>query len=128
MSESTLHEVVDRVADFLEAVAPKYLKMPLTEEEKQQTCVCFEAIAGFPKVLGAMDGTHIRTRCPNKKVRASFVDRHDTPTYTLQAGRFHIIADAACPLREYIMTPYRDHGHMTGEKKRFNYRLWSSQE
>ncbi|KAH7940246.1 hypothetical protein HPB52_022566 [Rhipicephalus sanguineus] len=39
MSESTLHEVVDRVADFLEAVAPKYLKMPLTEEEKQQTSV-----------------------------------------------------------------------------------------
>ncbi|KAH7951591.1 hypothetical protein HPB52_010452 [Rhipicephalus sanguineus] len=163
MSESTLHEVVDRVADFLEAVAPKYLKMPLTEEEKQQTSVCFEAIAGFPNVLGAMDGTHIRTRCPNKKVKASFVDRHDTPTYTLQgicnadrlfldvfcgppgrchdsnvydlsfvsaklpviceAGRFHIIADAAYPLREYIMTPYRDHGHMTAEEKRFNYRL-----
>ncbi|KAH7961088.1 hypothetical protein HPB52_001893 [Rhipicephalus sanguineus] len=163
MSESTLHEVVDRVADFLEAVAPKFLKMPLTEEEKQQTSVCFEAIAGFPNVLGAMDGTHIRTRCPNKKVKASFVDRHDTPTYTLQgicnadrlfldvfcgppghchdsnvyelsfvsaklpviceAGRFHIIADAAYPLREYIMTPYRDHGHMTVEEKRFNYRL-----
>ncbi|KAH7971861.1 hypothetical protein HPB52_003484 [Rhipicephalus sanguineus] len=82
MSESTLHEVVDRVADFLEAVAPKFLKMPLTEEEKQQTSVCFEA-----------------------------------------AGRFHIIADAAYPLREYIMTPFRDHGHMTVEEKRFNYRL-----
>ncbi|KAH7944383.1 hypothetical protein HPB52_018863 [Rhipicephalus sanguineus] len=81
---SEIHEVVDRVADFLEAVAPKYLKMPLREEEKQQTSVCFEAIAGFPNVLGAMDGTHIRTRCPNKKVKASFVDRHDTPTYTLQ--------------------------------------------
>ncbi|KAH7943620.1 hypothetical protein HPB52_009566 [Rhipicephalus sanguineus] len=74
MSESMLHEVVDRVADFLEAVAPKYLKMPLTEEEKQQTSVCFEAV------------------------------------------------DAAYPLREYIMTPYRDHGHMTAEEKRFNYR------
>ncbi|KAH7943106.1 hypothetical protein HPB52_005504 [Rhipicephalus sanguineus] len=50
MSESTLHEVVDRVADFLEAVAPKYLKMPLTEEEKQQTSVCFEAVySGIPE-------------------------------------------------------------------------------
>ncbi|KAL1477841.1 hypothetical protein MTO96_035430 [Rhipicephalus appendiculatus] len=163
MAESTLHGVVDRVEDFLEAVAPLYLRMPRTEDEKQQTSACFEAIAGFPNVLGAMDGTHIRTRCPNKKVKASFVDRHDTPTYTLQgicnadrlfldafcgpsgrchdanvfelsfvsaelpviceAGRFHIIADAAYPLREFVMTPYRDHGHMTGEEKRFNYRL-----
>ncbi|KAH7969990.1 hypothetical protein HPB52_023653 [Rhipicephalus sanguineus] len=152
MSESKLHEVVDRVADFLEAVAPKYLKMPLTEEEKQQTSVCFEAIAGFPNVLGAMDGTHIRTRCPNKKVKASFVDRHDTSTYTLQGicnadrlfldvfcgppGRCHdsnvyelSFVSAKLPVnlrgwpREYIMTPYRDHGHMTAEEKRFNYRL-----
>ncbi|KAL1472499.1 hypothetical protein MTO96_022953 [Rhipicephalus appendiculatus] len=163
MAESTLHGVVDRVEDFLEAVAPLYLKMPRTEEEKQQTSACFEAVSGFPNVLGAMDGTHIRTRCPNKKVKASFVDRHDTPTCTLQgirnadrlfldafcgpsgrchdanvfelsfvsvelpaiceAGRFHIIADAAYPLREFVMTPYRDHGHMTGEGKRFNHRL-----
>ncbi|KAL1477071.1 hypothetical protein MTO96_036048, partial [Rhipicephalus appendiculatus] len=37
MAESTLHGVVDRVEDFLEAVAPLYLKMPRTEEEKQKT-------------------------------------------------------------------------------------------
>ncbi|KAL1446483.1 hypothetical protein MTO96_028816 [Rhipicephalus appendiculatus] len=163
MAESTLHGLVDRVADFLEAIAPMHLKVPSTEAEKQQTSAGFEAVAGFPNVLGSMDRTHIRTRCPNKKVKASFVDRRDTPMYTLQgichadrlfldtfcgpsgrchyadvfelsfmsaelpvfceAGRFHIIAEAAYPLRELLMTPRRDHGHMTGEENRFNYRL-----
>ncbi|KAH7969148.1 hypothetical protein HPB52_015120 [Rhipicephalus sanguineus] len=33
------------------------------------------------------------------------------------------VADAAYPLRVYIMTPYRDHGHMITEEKRFSYSL-----
>ncbi|KAL1478155.1 hypothetical protein MTO96_035177 [Rhipicephalus appendiculatus] len=43
MAESMVHGVVDRVEDCLEAVAPSYLKMPRTEEEKQQTSACFKA-------------------------------------------------------------------------------------
>lgn len=32
----------------------------------------------------------------------------------------HIIADAAYPLRKWLVTPYRDNGHLTEEQKRFN--------
>lgn len=41
----------------------------------------------------------------------------------LRPDRKRPVADAACPLRVYIMTPYRDHGHMIAEEKRFSYSL-----
>ncbi|KAL3181612.1 hypothetical protein MRX96_036728 [Rhipicephalus microplus] len=41
MAESTLHRVVNLVANVLEAVTPMYLKM-LRTMEKQQTSSCFE--------------------------------------------------------------------------------------
>ena len=35
----------------------------------------------------------------------------------------HIIADGAYPLRRWLMTPYRDSGHLSQEQKHFNYLL-----
>lgn len=32
----------------------------------------------------------------------------------------HIIADAAYPLKNWLLTPYRDNGHLTAVQKRFN--------
>jgi hypothetical protein len=30
-----------------------------------------------------------------------------------QCGQAHVIGDAAYPLREWLMTPFRDNGHLT---------------
>lgn len=38
----------------------------------------------------------------------------------------HIIADAAYPLRMWLLTPYRDNGHLTHEQRRYNNYLSSN--
>jgi hypothetical protein len=35
-------------------------------------------------------------------------------------GQFHVVADAAYPLTQWIMTPYRNTGHLTNAQKLFN--------
>lgn len=37
-----------------------------------------------------------------------------------------ILGDSAYPLSKFLMTPYRDNGHLTGEEKQFNYYLSST--
>lgn len=33
---------------------------------------------------------------------------------------FHLLGDSAYPLDVFIMTPYRDNGHLTARQKKFN--------
>ena len=40
-----------------------------------------------------------------------------------QCGQAHVIGDAAYPLREWLMTPFRDNGHLTPKQRHFNTRL-----
>lgn len=39
---------------------------------------------------------------------------------------FYILGDSAYPCNRYIITPYRDNGHLSGAKKRFNIKLSSA--
>lgn len=38
-------------------------------------------------------------------------------------GSFHLLGDTAYPLREYLLTPYRDYGALTKQQKGFNYKF-----
>ncbi|CAN8023446.1 unnamed protein product, partial [Ixodes persulcatus] len=35
-------------------------------------------------------------------------------------ARYHILGDAAYPLREYMLTPFRDYGRLTTKQRNFN--------
>ncbi|KAL3183314.1 hypothetical protein MRX96_000290 [Rhipicephalus microplus] len=43
-----------------------------------------------------------------------------------QVKKYHILGDAAYAIREHLLTPFKNYGHMTQEKSRFNYRLSST--
>lgn len=39
------------------------------------------------------------------------------------ADFFHLISDAAYPLRKYLLTPYRDYGNLTAAQQNYNQKL-----
>ncbi|XP_018305733.1 putative nuclease HARBI1 [Mycetomoellerius zeteki] len=85
VAESTFHSIVSNVIKYLNNIAPNIIKMPDTEERKRLVAHEFENICGFPGVLGCIDGTYIKIRTPAKKIKSTYVNRHDYPSLTLQA-------------------------------------------
>lgn len=60
---STLYVIITRVTRFLIQLAPHVIKFP-TLEEKGATMAYFLEKKGFPGIIGAINGTHIRIDKP----------------------------------------------------------------
>lgn len=159
MAESTLLAVIERVLQFLCYIAPDVINFG---SDKAALAEAFEKIAGFPNVIGCIDGTYIPMRCPNNKVKSTYGNRHNQVSLTMQGicdakGRFqdvftgtpgkihdarvlrlslvhedlpticeinkyHLLGDAAYPIREHLLTPYKHYGTMTPAKLAYNHR------
>jgi hypothetical protein len=128
-----------------------------SDNEKHAVISEFQNKKGFPGVLGAIDGTHIKISAPtrrhqdyfNRKGYYSIIlqavcreDRRFTDVYCGWPGKVHdarvfrnsplcealpaltginhILGDGAYPISRYLMTPYRDNGHLTREQVNFN--------
>jgi nuclease HARBI1 len=64
--KSTACRIVYRVTDAIARLAPDYIMFPNTEEEIAKTHIGFFRIARFPRVIGAIDCTHIKIQSPGK--------------------------------------------------------------
>ncbi|KAH6946366.1 hypothetical protein HPB50_013125 [Hyalomma asiaticum] len=90
MAESTQFAVTDRVLGFLCKIAPDVIHFGV---DKDALARDFEELAGFPGVIGCIDGTYIPMRCPANKIRSTYINRHDEVSMTMQGicdskGRF----------------------------------------
>lgn len=64
--ESTASRVVKRVSEAIAALAPTKITFPNNVAAIQQAQQDFFDIAAFPRVVGALDCTHIRIQRPSK--------------------------------------------------------------
>lgn len=67
--------IVRRVTDAIVRLRPQFIKMPETEEEKIAASSAFHAIASFPRVIGAIDCTHIKIQSPGGEEAENFRNR-----------------------------------------------------
>ncbi|XP_067625304.1 putative nuclease HARBI1 [Eurosta solidaginis] len=76
ISYSFAHYMINNVTSFLVELSRNVIKFPQSEYEKEGIAKNFEAISGFPNVLGCIDGTYISIRAPKLKIRSTYINRH----------------------------------------------------
>ncbi|XP_035708341.1 putative nuclease HARBI1 [Folsomia candida] len=65
ISQSKLSRVIQDVSLAIVRHAPTFIRFPTTDDEILRTKQAFHAKAGFPNVLGAVDGTLINIQAPS---------------------------------------------------------------
>ncbi|XP_071636126.1 putative nuclease HARBI1 isoform X2 [Temnothorax longispinosus] len=72
----------NRVMKYLTEIAGQVIKFPDDLDEEARS---FEEIAGFPGVIGCIDGSYINIKTPAHKIASTYANRHDKTSITLQA-------------------------------------------
>ncbi|XP_031331955.1 putative nuclease HARBI1 [Photinus pyralis] len=85
--KSTASRIIARVTRAIASLAQHYIKMPSTDEEKAQTTRKFYNVSRFPKVIGAIDCTHVRIQSPGGD---------DAERYRNRKGYFSINVQTVC--------------------------------
>ncbi|TGZ48487.1 hypothetical protein DBV15_12365 [Temnothorax longispinosus] len=126
VGKGTAWRCVHRVINALYAEVRTFIKWP-TRQEAEQTMETIQNQYGFPGVIGAVDGTHVRIAAPQDHV--GFV--HDMRVFRLSnvESMFteenfphdsHILGDAAYRISKYVMVPFKDNSHLTERQINFN--------
>ncbi|XP_032688009.1 protein ALP1-like [Odontomachus brunneus] len=60
---NSLYNIISRVTQFIMLLAPNIIKYP-TLAEKEESATFYRAKNGYPRIIGAIDGSHIRIDKP----------------------------------------------------------------
>lgn len=84
VSQPVISKTCKKIAGILARMSPRFIKMPATLDEQEEAIRRFRRIANFPRVIGAIDCTHIRI----KKIRADggqlYINRKGFPSINVQ--------------------------------------------
>lgn len=72
--KATVSRVLTKFTDALIAKRDQFIKWPCTPDKLNATKNGFYEKAGFPNVIGCVDGTHVRIQAPEDD-EPSFVNR-----------------------------------------------------
>ncbi|XP_062612093.1 putative nuclease HARBI1 [Saccostrea cucullata] len=83
ISRSTAGRCIRRVSSLIAELAPQFISFPRGDRARQ-VMVEFSHISGFPRVLGCIDGTHIRITKQSGPQEADFVNRKQYHSLNVQ--------------------------------------------
>lgn len=94
-SQPSVSRIITETLNALSArpVLSQFFKFPITPDETEIKKAEFVQIAGFPKVIGVIDGTHVRITAP-KEFEAEYVNRkryHSINTQIVFDARYRIL-------------------------------------
>ncbi|KAJ8930288.1 hypothetical protein NQ314_016907 [Rhamnusium bicolor] len=119
ISLSSVNRIICRVTLFLSNLSPQIIEWP-TEDEKRTIEGHFRE-SGFPNIIRAIDGCHIKVNKPENDPD-SYINRKGN-NLEGKCGRYYLLADSGYPLRRNMLTPYKDRGNLTRRQQNYNIKL-----
>ncbi|XP_018314287.1 putative nuclease HARBI1 isoform X3 [Mycetomoellerius zeteki] len=112
--KSTMCRIIKKVTTAIASLRPQYINFPNTNQSLRQTKEKFYNIACFPRVVGAIDGTHIKILSPDivarwpgsthdatifnaSRVRARFING--------EIGNALLLGDSGYACSNFLFTP-----------------------
>ncbi|CAI6357630.1 unnamed protein product [Macrosiphum euphorbiae] len=83
--KATVCRIVKRVSLQIAQLRPQYIQFPNNTVQLQQIQARFYKLHGFPRVIGAIDCTHIRIQSPKNDIGEKFCNRKGYFSLNIQA-------------------------------------------
>ncbi|KAK6174205.1 hypothetical protein SNE40_017524 [Patella caerulea] len=123
--ETSVFDIIGKVSQLINRdLLKKFIKWP-SGDQVQDVFHGFERTRHFPKVIGALDGTHNPIKTP-KKDGEVYINRKKFHSINVAAVCDHQMMftfvcvgwpvsghDSAYELNEFLMTPFKDNGALT---------------
>lgn len=81
---ATVSKYAKKVSEAIATLRPLFIRMPSTEEELRHASAAFYRIARFPRVIGAIDCTHIKIQSPGGTIAEPYRNRKGWFSFNVQ--------------------------------------------
>lgn len=97
VTKATVSRIVHKVSHTIARLRNRFIKMPQSLQKRREICAAFYSIAGFPNVIGAIDGSHIRVQSPGGRAAETFRNRKGYFSFNVQ-----VICDAHLNIMDVV--------------------------